>query len=199
MAYKASLYSSGTSPAEAEEGSSDRLSEQSRECLEDFRRKWIPGFDSVFASAADVAGDWYYLYTVYWGYTGGDLTIPSENLNLLIPLFAVTIISTIMFVFVSATYLAKAGDKNKEVCCVDSFKRLMLKCVCCWRDEMDTTNFLSLVEDIFEDIPTIVLTVMIEKRRVGSISPVGVLNITTSAFSLAFNMISLLMPKDKLS
>jgi hypothetical protein len=190
-------YSSGTSQAEVGEGSSARLSEESRECLEDFRRKWIPGFDSVFASAADVAGDWYYLYTVYWGYTGGDLTIPSENLHLLIPLAVVTIISTIMFVLVSITYFTKAGDKNKEVCCVDSFKRLMIKCCC--RKEMDTNNFLSLVEDIFEDIPTIVLTSMIEKGRVGGISPVGVLNITTSAFSLAYNILNLLMPKDKIS
>lgn len=199
MAYEARPYSSGTSHAEVEEGSSDRLSDQSRECLEDFRRKWIPGFDSVLTSAADVAFDWYYLYTVYWGYTDGDLTltVPDENLNLLIPLAVVTIISTIMFVLVSITYFAKANDKNKEVCCVDSFKRLMIKCCC--RGAMDTKNFLALLEDVFEDLPTIVLTFMIEMDREGGISPVAVLNITTSSFSLVYNLLSLLMPKDKLS
>lgn len=190
------MYSNGTSQAEEGGESSDsKLSEESRECLEDFRRKWIPGFDSVFTSAADVAGDWYYLYTVYWGYTGGELAVPSENLNLLIPLVAITIISTIMFVLVTMTYFVKAG-KNKDVCCVDSFKRAILKCCC--RKEMDTNNFLSLTEDILEDIPTIVLTSIIELRREG-VSPAGVLNITTSAFSLAFNVLRLLLPKDKLS
>jgi hypothetical protein len=197
MAYKARPYSSGTSQAEAGEGSSDRLTEETRECLEDFRRKWVPGFDSVFSSAADVAGDWYYLYTVYWGYTGGELIVPSENLNLLIPLVVITIISTIMFVLVTTTYFAKAANKNNEVCCVDSFKRLILKCSP--RKEMDTYNFLALMEDILEDIPTIVLTTMIEMGRVGGISPAGVLNITTSAFSLVYNIINLLLPKDKLS
>ena len=196
MAYQVRSYSNGTSLAEEGDELPYKLTEESRECLEDFRRKWIPGFDSVFKSAADVAADWYYLYTVYWGYTGGELVVPSENLNLLIPLVAVTIISTIMFVLVTITYFVKAGDKNKNVCCVDSFKRAMLKCCC--RKEMDTDNFLSLMEYILEDFPSIVLTFMIESSREG-ISPAGVLNVTTSAFSLVFNMLRLLLPKDKVS
>ena len=186
-------YSNGMRQAE-EGGESSSSSGKSRECLEDFRRKWIPGLDSVFFSAADVAADWYYLYTVYtWGYTGGEL----ENLHLLIALVVVTMISTIMFILVTITYFGKAGDKHNKVCCVDSFKRAML--MCCCRKEMDTNNFLSLMEDILEDIPSIVLTFMIESSRKG-LSPAGVLNITTSAFSVVFNMLRLLLPKeDKLS
>uniref|UniRef100_A0A7R9YYX9 Uncharacterized protein n=1 Tax=Pseudictyota dubia TaxID=2749911 RepID=A0A7R9YYX9_9STRA len=172
--------------------------EEPKECLEDFRRKWIPGFGNVFNSAADVGGDWYYFYSVWKSLGGGgDNLIVEENLDLLVPLFVVTVASTVIFLLVIVTYFTKAGDPNREVCCVDSFKRFCMKFCCCWRKELDTNNFLSLVEDVAEDIPTIALTAMIDFRRQGGISPAGVFSITTSVFNLFYNMLQRLIPKEK--
>mmetsp|Transcript_16304 Transcript_16304/g.46967 ORF Transcript_16304/g.46967 Transcript_16304/m.46967 type:complete len:201 (-) Transcript_16304:282-884(-) len=172
--------------------------DEPKECLEDFRRKWIPGFSNVFNSAADVVGDWYYVYSVWTSLGGGPNNVfVGENLDLLLPLLAVTVISTISFLLVTVTYFTKAGDPSREVCCVDSLKRSCMKCCCCWMKEMDTGSFLSIVEDIFEDIPTIALTTMIDFRRLGGISSAGVFNITSSGFNIVYNLLQMLTPKEK--
>lgn len=176
----------------------DRKYDEPKECLEDFRRKWIPGFGNVFNSAADVVGDVYYLHSVWASLGGGaDNLIVEENLDLLVPLLAVTIISAILCLLVILTYCTQAGDPDREVCCVDSFKKACLKCCCGCKKEMTTINFLSVVEDIFEDIPTIALSVMIDFRRLGGISPAGVFNITSSGFNLFYNLLQRLTPKEK--
>jgi len=164
--------------------------------LLDFRRKWVPGANSVFNSAADVASDWYYIYTLYDAYSDQGSAVLQENLDLLAPLLAVSIVSTLMFIMTFMTYCAKAGNPNANVCCVDAFKKAVLKCFCCCDPELDTKKFISLVEDVFEDVPTIVLTAMIEIRRGGGASPGGIISIATSSFNLVYNFFNILLPKD---
>ena len=196
MSYRASAYDDEANGSTYSAQDAANKSEVNRGCLLDLRRKWVPGANSVFNSAADVASDWYYIYTLYAAYSGEGGAVLQDNLDLLAPLLAVTIISTFMFVMTFITYCAKAGNPDGEVCCVDAFKRIVLKCFCCCDPELDTKKFVSLVEDVFEDLPTIVLTAMIEIRRGGGPSTAGIISITTSVFNLVYNFFNMLLPKD---
>eukprot|EP00587_Corethron_hystrix_P016143 CAMPEP_0113298152 /NCGR_PEP_ID=MMETSP0010_2-20120614/718_1 /TAXON_ID=216773 ORGANISM="Corethron hystrix, Strain 308" /NCGR_SAMPLE_ID=MMETSP0010_2 /ASSEMBLY_ACC=CAM_ASM_000155 /LENGTH=86 /DNA_ID=CAMNT_0000151163 /DNA_START=350 /DNA_END=610 /DNA_ORIENTATION=- /assembly_acc=CAM_ASM_000155 len=61
---------------------------------------------------------------------------------------------------------------------------------------MKAGTFLDLCEDFLEDIPTIILTFLIDLSGKG-LTPAGVLNITTSFIHLILNVIKVLTPKEK--
>lgn len=197
MSYHATPYDNGTNNASSTSGTNAGNSVK-RGCLLELRRKWVPGANSVFNSAADVASDWYYIYTLYASYSNTDdgEDVLQDNMHLLAPLLAVSIISTLMFVLTLTTYCAKAGNPSNTVCCVDAFKRMVLKCLCCCDADLDTKKFISLVEDVFEDVPTIVLTTMIEMKRRGGATTGGIISITTSCFNMVYNFFNVLLPID---
>eukprot|EP00588_Corethron_pennatum_P021667 CAMPEP_0194326602 /NCGR_PEP_ID=MMETSP0171-20130528/37335_1 /TAXON_ID=218684 /ORGANISM="Corethron pennatum, Strain L29A3" /LENGTH=175 /DNA_ID=CAMNT_0039086259 /DNA_START=46 /DNA_END=573 /DNA_ORIENTATION=+ len=152
-----------------------------KECLEDFRRKWFPGLDLIWSSAVDVASDLYYLYTI--------LSLDEDIIAVYVyPLIGVTAISVVLFLLVFFNHCVKAGDPTRDVCCVDPVRRMICPCV-------GTGTFLSLAEDVLEDIPTIYLTFMID-RHMNGLTQAGILSIALSIFNLVLNAIKMLTPKE---
>uniref|UniRef100_A0A7S2ETD5 Uncharacterized protein n=1 Tax=Trieres chinensis TaxID=1514140 RepID=A0A7S2ETD5_TRICV len=148
----------------------------------EFRRKWIPGLSSVFSSASDIFGDWVFYFRTF-------VQDDDKNISIFhLPLLIVCLASTIMFIMTLVNYCKKS--KN-EVRLADRVKRYLF----CNKD-LEPETLLLILEDIFEDLPQIILTAMIMIRQDG-VTPAGVLNITTSVFNFVLNLLTLLEPKEE--
>ena len=162
-----------------------------------FREKWVPGFRSVFSSAVDVAGDWYFYYSIY-GIPIQYLPVGSEDDaaaaaedglgKFEIPLLVICVFSTVFFLLSVIVYCMRAGNPKREVSVVNWIRNV----VCCCRSDMDPETFLMLAEDFVEDVPQIVLTAMIISAKTGGITPAGMLNIATSIFNIVYNALQIL-------
>ena len=80
---------------------------------------------------------------------------------------------------------------EKFTCCINNHSKYKSRCFT-W------VKWLLSLEMLLEDIPQLVLTILVLKaRNGGEWSPVAVFNATTSGFNFTFNLLDMCMPLDK--
>jgi len=155
----------------------DREIEEAKKKSRTFRRNWVPVIKNVLSSAADIIGDWVF----YFRTKNGAVALDEFEA----PIYFFCIVSSVLgalaiFSLIMNTFscFSKTGNESK-------FKK-------------QCTNRIKWVlgfEMFFEDIPQVVLTYLVLHTKNGGVwSPVGVFNITTSAFNFTFNILDMLMP-----
>ena len=158
------------------------------------RKKWMPLIKTLFASAADVASDWFFFYR----------TRENEDpdiVELHDYLFAFCCVSSVMFVLVLLSFLSKSQYFSWVKCFLAPLECIRLPinaifcCSCFGVKSWTPLQLVLFLEDFFEDIPQLVLTGMVTVR-LGGFTSAAVLNLTTSSFNLVMNIIDKLTPDD---
>ena len=144
-----------------------------------FRRRWVPVMKSTISSTADVFGDWIFFLRTKNGDAGLDEFEAPIYFFCLISSFlgGLSIISIILN---NCSCFSKNENQYKKSC----LRRI---------------NWIMGFEMFLEDIPQVVLTIMVLYAKAGGAwSPVAVFNVTTSAFNFTFNILDMLMPLDEI-
>lgn len=150
-----------------------------------FRRSWIPSIKLILASATDIFGDW-----IFFSRTKATSGLDEFEKPLLIFCIISSVLGgcTLMSIFLDKVYkYVQLQNKNQD----ELIKRRRSVC-------MTWVKWLLGLEMFIEDIPQLVLTVMILKaKNGGEWSPVAVFNATTSGFNFVFNLLDMFMPLDE--
>jgi len=146
-----------------------------------FRRLWIPAIKVIITSSADIFGDWLF-YNRTRAFDDEDNVLGD--------------LESYLYFF----------------CCVSSFLGILSlttiileKCSCCINNHsavkasfLVKTRWLMGLEMFVEDIPQVVLTVMVMyAKNGGEWSSVAAFNATTSAFNFTFNLLDMFMPLEE--
>ena len=141
--------------------------------LRDFRKTWTPLVRIAASSIADVVADWFYY----------DSIVKSENPELIekyeLYLFIFFFVAATMGGLTLISLLMKGCVKKKQRFCFSMYVEKILA-----------------LEILLEDIPQFVLTTLITYEQ-EELTPMGVFNITTSAFNFVFNILDMLEPTEE--
>jgi len=152
--------------------------EEERRNFRGFRRAWIPAIKTLIATAADVFGDW--IFYIRTRKDGDENAAVYEKW-----LFFFCLVSSILGSFTLITVMLKSCEA-----CVTKENSVKAKFI-------HFMSYLLGMEIFLEDIPQMWLTTMVLKVRANGWTPVGVFNLTTSAFNFTFSVLDMMMPLDE--